>query len=362
MPRVASCMQNGPWPTVTAKVLAYNMGSVLSLKYEAAVVRNMVTRVQFTAVACLLAALLLASSLLFATAKQSAEGLSPVELVRQAVNNEVASNRESNRHFMFKDVKKTAHLNQVKLIVETKEATAGLLIANDGHPLSPEERKQEEARLQNYVRNPQELNKKRKQEKEDAEHTMRILQALPDAFLYQPDGSERGTEVLGRSGHELVRLKFRPNPDYDPPSRVEQVLTGMTGYLLVDVPEKRIAQINATLEKDVGFGWGILGHLDRGGRFLVQQADIGDRHWELTRMELSMTGKILLVKKLSIQSSDTFSDFHPVPADLTFAQGVEMLKQEADRASNARSRPLGRASERKQPSEEKAEVKTPGLH
>jgi len=322
----------------------------------------MVTRVQFTVVACLLAALPLASCLLLATAKPSTESVSPVELVRQAVNNEVASNRESNRRFMFKDVKKTAHLNQVKLIVETKEATAGLLIANDGHPLSPEERKQEEVRLQNYVRNPQELNKKRKQEKEDADHTMRILQALPDAFLYEPDGAEKGTEVLGRSGHELARLKFRPNPDYDPPSRVEQVLTGMTGYLLVDVPEKRIAQINATLEKDVGFGWGILGHLDRGGRFLVQQADIGDRHWELTRMELSMTGKILLVKKLSIQSSDTFSDFRPVPADLTFAQGVEMLKKEADRASAARSRPLGRASERKQPSEEKAEVKSPGLH
>jgi len=83
----------------------------------------MVTRVQFTVVACLLAALPLASCLLLATAKPSTESVSPVELVRQAVNNEVASNRESNRRFMFKDVKKTAHLNQVKLIVETKEAT-----------------------------------------------------------------------------------------------------------------------------------------------------------------------------------------------------------------------------------------------
>jgi hypothetical protein len=135
----------------------------------------------------------------------------------------------------------------------------------------------------------------------------------------------------------------------------------MKGYLLIDVPEKRIAQINAILDKDVGFGWGILGHLDRGGRFLVQLADVGDRQWEITRMELSMTGKILLVKKLSIQSNDTFSDFHPVPSDLTFAQGVELLMKAADGASVAGSRPLDQAPAKKEPREAKAEVKRPQL-
>jgi len=321
----------------------------------------MALRPQFAAVSRALALAVLASSLC-AAAKQASENLSPIELVRQAVNNEVASNRESGRHFMFKDVKETAQLSQVKLIVETREATAGMLIARDGHPHSPEERKQEEARLQNYVRNPQELSKKRKQEKEDADHTMRILKALPDAFLYEADTTENGTASLGRLGHQLVRLRFRPNPAYDPPSRVEQVLTGMKGYLLVDVPEKRIAQINAVLEKDVGFGWGILGHLDRGGRFLVQQADIGDRQWEITRMELSMTGKILLVKKLSIQSSDTFSDFRPVPSDLTFAQGVELLMKAADQTTVAGKQPLDRVPAKKEPREANAEGKRPQLH
>ena len=186
---------------------------------------------------------------------------------------------------------------------------------------------------------------------------MRILKALPDAFLYEPDSTQSGTDSIGRVGHQLVRLRFRPNPDYDPPSRVEQVLTGMKGYLLVDVPEKRIAQINAILEKEVGFGWGILGHLDRGGRFLVQQADVGDRQWEITRMELSITGKILLVKKLNIQSNDTFSDFHPVPSDLTFAQGVELLMKAADRASVAGAQTVDQAPAKKGPREAKAEAK-----
>src|SRR5436189_5287801 len=120
----------------------------------------MVLRLQSVASALALAALAVSSGSL-ATAKDDAQTLSPVELVRQAVYNEVHSNSESSRRFMFKDQKKTVHLTQVKLLVETREATAGMLIAEDGHPLSAEQRQQEEARLENYVRNPEELKKKR---------------------------------------------------------------------------------------------------------------------------------------------------------------------------------------------------------
>jgi len=255
--------------------------------------------------------------------------VAPAEIVRRAVHNEIASNQSAGMHFRFKDEKRTPQLSQTKLMVETSDATAGLLIMQNGQPLTPQQRREEEARLANYVQSPQDLHKKKKQEKEDTEHTERILRALPDAFLYQRDGTEPGRQGLGAPGDELVRLNFRPNPDYNPPSHVEQVLTGMSGNLLIDTAQNRIAEINGTLSKEVEFGWGILGHLDPGGRFLVQQADVGEHQWEVTHMQLSFTGKVLFVKKISMHSNDTFSDFHPVPRDLTFAQGVDLLKKEA---------------------------------
>ena len=132
-----------------------------------------------------------------------------------------------------------------------------------------------------------------------------------------------------------MRLKFRPNPKYEPPSHVEQVLQGMQGFLLIDANRHRIARIDGTLFKEVGFGWGILGHLDKGGRFLVEQADIGDGTWEIVHMSLAFTGKILIFKRLDIRSDEVFSDFHEVANNLTFAQGVELLKkQEAILAQN----------------------------
>ena len=271
-----------------------------------------------------------------AIARNDALPVPPAQLVRRAVQNEMDANSGPGVHFMFTDRKKTAHFSETRLVVETREATAGMTVAQNDRPLTPQQLEAEEARLENYVRNPEELNKKRKQEKEDAERTERILRALPDAFLYEADGTERGSDAVGRAGDELVRLKFRPDPNYVPPTRVEQVLTGMSGHLLIDAKENRVAEIDGTLQKEVGFGWGILGHLDRGGRFLVQQADVSDHHWEVTRMELMFTGKILFFKKLNIKSSELFFDFHQVSADLTFAQGVELLKKKvAERQSGA---------------------------
>ncbi len=252
----------------------------------------------------------------------------PAELVRKAVQNEIKASNDDTAHFLFRGIKTTPQGSTTRLYVETKEATAGLVVAYNGKPLTPEQRHAEEERVERFIIHPEELRKKREQERANAERTMRIVRALPDAFLFEYAGEEKGSEGIGRIGDPLVKLKFQPNPHYEPPSRVEEVLPGMQGYVLVDAVRYRIASIDGTLFKEVSFGWGILGHLDRGGRFVVHQREVGDNLWEISSMTLSFTGKILLIKSLSIISTEVFSGFKPVPADLTFAQALELLKKE----------------------------------
>ncbi|HEY1799310.1 MAG TPA: hypothetical protein VGG46_00130, partial [Terriglobales bacterium] len=254
-----------------------------------------------------------------------APSISPVQLVRHTIDNEVSASRGPDNYFFRDDVRKP-HGGQTKLMVETRDGMAGLVVRIDGHPLTPEQKTSEQARVHRFINNPDELKKKQKQEAENTERSNRILKALPDAFLYEYDGSTMGTAELGQAGRPLVRLKFKPNPNYSPPSRVEQVLTGMAGHLLIDPLQFRLAEIDGTLIQEVSFGWGIFGHLDKGGRFVVRQADVDNGHWELTRMELSFSGKILLFKSLAIKSEEIESDFQRVPPDLTFAQGVQLLE------------------------------------
>jgi len=285
-----------------------------------------------TKLAITIALLVMVSAVFAFSADQPSE--SPVELVRRTVQQEIAPGN-GNARATFVDRKETPRGSQTKLIVETREGMAGMLIAINDKPLTQEQRGAEEARLSELANNPEALKKKQKSEKEDAERESRIMKALPDAFLYEPDVTTVGTQTIGKAGDQLVRLKFRPNPKYTPPSHVEQVLTGMQGYLLIDASQHRIARIDGTLTKEVGFGWGILGHLDRGGHFLVEQAEVIPGDWELTHMSLGFTGKELLFKSLNIRSDEVFSNFRPAPSNLNFAQGVELLKkQEAELAEN----------------------------
>jgi hypothetical protein len=259
------------------------------------------------------------------------DSVPPLELVRAAVANEVAASNDASIKHLFRARKQTAQGSQTRLYVETRDAMAGLTIAYNDQPLTPDQAQGEQGRLAGLLANPEQLKRKHSQEQENAERTLRIVKALPEAFLYDYDGEEKATADLGRDGARLLRLKFHPNPAYQPPSRVEQVLVGMQGVILIDPAVRRIARIDGTLFKDVGFGWGILGHLDKGGHFLVEQREVGDGAWEISRMLLAFTGKILLFKSIAIKSEEVFSDFRRVPADTTFAQGVEMLKSEEAR-------------------------------
>ncbi|MBZ5686159.1 MAG: hypothetical protein LAP86_14090 [Acidobacteriia bacterium] len=266
--------------------------------------------------------------------QQGLSQISPNELVRQTVAREVAAADQPSQKQMFRSRKQTPKGSQTRLYVETKDAMAAMMIAINDQPLTPQQQQSETDHLNWLAGNPEQLRKKHAREKDDADRTLRIVKALPDAFRYKYAGTEAGGQDLGKAGDELVRLEFTPNPAYSPPSRVEQVLEGMQGYLLIDTTAHRIARIDGTLFREVSFGWGLFGHLDKGGHFRVQQADVGDGNWEITAMSLQITGKILLFKSLSMISDEKLSDFHAVPDDLTFAKAVDILKIEQEKLAH----------------------------
>lgn len=261
------------------------------------------------------------------------------------VQNEIVASDHSAIKHMFCSYRTGGREAQTHLYVETTQAMAGMLIAKDSHPLTAEQRQAEISRLNTLATNPDALRRKRAHEKDDADHTVRILKALPDAFRYEYDGAEAGTAAVGGVGAHLVRLKFTPNPSYAAPSRIEQVLAGMQGYLLIDADQHRIAEMYGTLFKDVSFGWGIIGRLNKGGRFRVKQADIGDGAWEITEMNLNVTGKVLIFKTLNISTNEVFSDFQRVPNNTTFAQGVELLKTAGQKLAQSGPPTLGKKAD-----------------
>ena len=96
--------------------------------------------------------------------------------------------------------------------------------------------------------------------------------------------------------------------------------------------------IRGHLNREVKFGGGLLGHLDPGGRFDVQQTEVAPGYWELTRLDVEMKGKALFFKTISIQQKMRRSDFHRLSDDLTLSQAADLLQKRArtngDRKTN----------------------------
>jgi len=250
---------------------------------------------------------------------QQKPGIDPLELVRQASRNEIKAS-DVQYYAMFKDTTEDKDHSITKEIIRTKDGglTTALLI--NGHPLSAEERKKDNEKLEKFANDPAARRKRRESNKEDDKRAETMLTSLPEAFLYTYFGTDHGP-----NGEELVHLKFKPNPNFTPPNHETAVYQGMEGDMIIDRKAMRIAKIDGTLFKDVDFGWGILGKLYKGGKFLIVQRDVGGGHWEEVQETLQFNGKVLMIKPLTIWSTETMTDFRPVPADLTTAQALDLL-------------------------------------
>jgi hypothetical protein len=242
------------------------------------------------------------------------------DLVRQAITNELNA-AEPTERFQFREHKQTPSGSKTEEIIETNEGAVGRQIAINDVPLNAAQDRQEQARLQKLLTDPQTQQKHRKSQQEDLERVRKMLGALPDAFLYRYDGTQNSQYG------PLVRLQFEPNPNFKPADRETQVYRGMHGEMLIEPHDRRLAEMNAELFQKVNFGWGIFGRLDPGGHFTVKQTKISPVRWETTEMTLKFTGKVLLFKKLNIDERDTESDFRPAPQKLTLAQGIALLQK-----------------------------------
>jgi len=147
---------------------------------------------------------------------------------------------------------------------------------------------------------------------------------LPDAFVFNYAGGDGN----------LVKLSFKPNPNFHPPSLEARVFHDMEGEMWVDCKQERLAVFSGHLTQDVKFGLGLLGYLDKGGHFEVRQAEVVPGHWDMTTMSVEMTGKALLFKSIGVQKMENRRGFQQVSDDLTLTQAADILNGHTAVADN----------------------------
>ena len=269
-----------------------------------------------------LAAMLAAAPAALGQAAQAEPTAPPQQLVRQAVDKQIHDS-QTGLYFICMERTQKPKGSETKRVIQTPSGTIGRLLAINDKPLTPEQRKQDDERL-NQLLDPGKMREKAKSQREDEQRTLKMLRAMPEAFIYKYAGTETTPQ-----GRHLVRLDFTPNPDYVPPSREVQVFQGMRGQVWIDTQATRIAKIDGTLFRDVNFGWGILGRLNKGGRFVVEQAQLANGYWDTVHMQLKFDGKVLMFKPLHIEENEHDWDFRPVPK-MDVQQALNILRSSGD--------------------------------
>ena len=239
----------------------------------------------------------------------------PQQLVRAVVANEMRSSEQDHTHWMFRDHDVEPATNVVKECVETSAGQICRELERDGHALTAEQREQEKSHIQELIHNPSEQKKRQKEHQEDDRKAAEMVNMLPHGFLYQYDG-EQG---------DYIRLKFQPNPDFNPPSREAMVFHCMAGTMLIDRQQQRLASMKGTLIRNVEFGWGVLGRLAKGGTFEVRRQNVGDGHWVSTLLDVHIHGKALFFKTINAEQHQVDENFRRVPDRLSLAEGALLL-------------------------------------
>ena len=245
------------------------------------------------------------------------------DLARRVIANELEF-QDDHTNWMYRLEKEQDGKKQVEEIVETKEGSLSRLLSTNDRPLSVKQQDEEDQRVQELMTNQSAKRKLRRALDAETLQGRRLFKMLPDAFVFNYAGGDGN----------LTKLSFSPNRNFYPPSLEARVFHDMEGEMWVDCKQERLAAFNGQLKQDVNFGFGLLGHLDKGGHFEVRQEEVVPGHWDMTTMSLEMTGKALLFKTIGVQKKESRRDFHQVSDDLTLTQAADILNRHIVVADN----------------------------
>lgn len=196
------------------------------------------------------------------------------------------------------------------------------LVAKNGRPLSAEEERKEQTKLD------KEMEKRRKQSEKDPASLARsderelreqrqMLQEIADAFAFRIEGEE---EV---AGHRCWRIQAEPLPGYRPKSRRARMLPAFHGTVWITQDEYRWARVAAEAIRPVSFGW-ILARLQPGTQLWFEQQRVQDEIWLPSAARMKIFARVALLRKLSAEVDVSFRNYRKFQSESRVIETQEL--------------------------------------
>ncbi len=191
------------------------------------------------------------------------------------------------------------------------------VLARQGKPLDAAAQKKETDRLNNLLRNSAEQARMKQDHEAEEQRLERLMGAMPEAFLYTYDGADDGN----------LRLSFKPNPAYNPPTYETRVYHALSGQIWVQPQQKRLVKIDAHILNEIDFGYGLLGRIEKGGRFQIARDPVSENRWKTTMLNVHISGRVVFFKSINRDQDVTRSAFKPMPPNTSVRDAVALLNE-----------------------------------
>ncbi len=271
--------------------------------------------------------------------KPDAAGIVPPEQFRQLLRRaeeKDLENQKQLRDYTYIEREEDHELNGRGGVKKTESRTSEVLeiygeqverlTAKDDKPLSPDEAKKEDDKIQKIIdkrkdESEDDRRKRLQKEEKDREEDRKFVLEIADAFNFRLIGSE------AVDGRDAWLLEGEPRPGYEPKTRGAKILGKFKGRVWIDKSESQWVKIDITAIDTISFGW-ILARLHKGMHLQVEQTKVNDEVWLPKHVQLHFDARVALLKSYDEDVELTFKDYKKFRAETKITVvGEETRKQ-----------------------------------
>jgi hypothetical protein len=195
------------------------------------------------------------------------------------------------------------------------EFVVSRVVERDGKPVSEDERRRNEERIQKSLAELRALSPEERRRRSEEGRRRRSsedswIAEFPEALDYRHVGEE---PVNGRPA--LV-LECSPRPGYRPSNMRARVFEKTRGRVWVDKAENELVKADAEVFDTVNVGFGLVGRIEKGTRFRLERQKTSDGTWLPVFQSARFAARIMLVKSMNREFTLRFSDYAPRPAQI----------------------------------------------
>jgi hypothetical protein len=249
---------------------------------------------------------------------EQVEGMDSKQLIQRLAANEAEASKHRG-YYMYLSVEKserTGGHEWTERVAETTYGKVHYLIAEDGQPLTGPRLAAERARIEDEGARPEAFRRQEQAKSQDEQHAREMISLLGTAFLFDPPQPEG----------DCVRVRYRPNPAYQPNGLEERVLHAMSGSVLIDAKMLRTRELDGSMAQDLNIGLGFLATIRAGSNFKTTREHVDGPDWKTETLHTDLNGKVLFLKTIARQEEARHSEFKQIPAGTSVADAVKLLE------------------------------------